>query len=94
MAKFSAEIDLNEITQKLDLLHEGIAKLGQLIANKVAKDADALKPIPQKAAMKDLEVSFPTFKKLCAEFRVKPIKRNGRLFYKPNDIARILNGQK
>lgn len=79
---------------KLDSIEQRIAKLEDLLATKVTKDTADAKPVPQKTAMKELEVTFPTFKKLCMEFRVRPIKRNGRLFYKPSDINRMLNGQK
>ena len=79
---------------KLDSIEHRIAKLEELLTIRASKDTADTKPIPQKAAMKELEVTFPTFKKLCMAFRVRPIKRNGRLFYKPSDISRMLNGQK
>jgi hypothetical protein len=79
---------------KLDVIEQRIIKLEHLLTIRATRDTADSKPIPQKAAMKELEVTFPTFKKLCMEFRVRPIKRNGRLFYKPSDVSRMLNGQK
>jgi hypothetical protein len=101
MKRITAAIDFSdclieklEKLEKLDAIEQRIIKIEGLLIIRAAKDYANSKPIPQKTAMKDLEVSFPTFKKLCVEFRVNPIKRNGRLFYKLIDIQRILNGQK
>lgn len=55
---------------------------------------DDREPIPQKAAIGMLHTTFPTFKKLISEFRVKPIKRGNRLFYHYSEILRIQNGLK
>ncbi|HMV08068.1 MAG TPA: hypothetical protein PK325_01435 [Cyclobacteriaceae bacterium] len=94
MAKFSAEINLDAFDQKLDAIQKSLARLEQFIPNVSEKAYKALKPIPQKAAIQELGTTFPTFKKLCVEFRVKEIKRNGRIFYKPSDVQRMLDGRK
>lgn len=79
---------------KLDAIEQRIIKIEESLTAKLSKEVSDVKPIPQKAAIRELETTFPTFKKLCIEFRVKPIKRNGRLFYKSSDIQRMLNGLK
>jgi hypothetical protein len=94
MANFSASIDFTELHLKLDLIEQRMTKIEELLVVRNKKDADSLKPIPQKAAMMELGVSFRTFKELCLEFRVWPVIRRGRLFYRRQDLDRIIYGKK
>ena len=93
MTKVSATIDFSELFQKLDLIEQRMSKIEEVLIYRKAKEEAARKPIPQKAAMQELGVCFQTLKNLCLRFRVKPVVRCGRIFYRPEDINRIIFGK-
>jgi hypothetical protein len=82
------------LIEKLEAIEQRLSKIEGLLTRNIAKEQATLEPISQKAAMLKLRISFPTFKRLLLEFHVKPIKRGSRLFYRQDDIAIIVNGQK
>lgn len=95
MTKISGEFhfDYNFI-ELFESLEKRLISIENLIKSKIPVVHDDQEPIPQKAAMILLHTTFPTFKKLISEFRVKPIKRGNRLFYHYDEILRIQNGLK
>lgn len=95
MAKIFGELHFNfDFIERFESLEKKLMNIENLIKSKIPVVQDGKEPIPQKAAILLLRTTFPTFKKLISEFRVKPIKRGNRLFYHSNEILRIQNGLK
>lgn len=95
MARGTIDIDFPD--DRNQSRHEEIIELltniKKLLEKKLTAEQDA-GLIPQFTAIALLRTTFPTFKKWLSEYKIRPEKRGGRIFFKAEDIKRLMNGKK
>ena len=94
IAKIEIDNPNKDLFEKIIAIESKLDKIEIILTSKLPKNQILDEPIAQIDAMLMLRTTFPTFKKRIAEYKIKPIIRGGRVFYKGEDINRILKGQK